>query len=147
MRKNNICFLILFFVFFIIDILIGNRTYFYFSLPFVITFGIFYTLNEYLLIGSLLVIDIFFALFIGEFTLPSLVGIYFASFISSKVRFPKVLQLSTIFSLLLLVILLISRNYKNSFNFIIESFVFSLLVSLIIWEIDTRCTKKLLVEK
>ena len=147
MRKNNIWFLVLFLVFFIFDILIGNRTYFYISLSFVIAFSVFYILNDYLLISSLLVIDIFFSLFICEFTLPSLAGIYFASFISSKIKFPKVLQFLIIFSLLFFVVLLISRNYENSLNFITESFAFSLLFSLIMWEIDTKCAKKIFVEK
>jgi hypothetical protein len=129
MKKNEFLNFLIFLVLLLFDIATNEDTNFLVSLTFLIV--IFLKYGSLLNIFYLLIIDCFFGKFIGFFTFPTLVGVLFFNFISSKIKVPIIIQAFGVYVFLFIFLFGLTQNLFYSIEFFVESLLLSVVLVFI----------------
>ncbi|GEM_PF-4396051 len=136
MRKNDIFTIVIYFVLLFFDIAVSNKIPFLFTVAFLVVALVSDFSNLYLNIALLLINDLIFGNFMGEYASLVVVGVFLYRSIFKRLKMPKIFGLLTVSILLFVGINISSKNLVVSFAFSCYNFLVSTVLLFIMYLIS-----------
>ncbi|MEF3245599.1 MAG: hypothetical protein K6343_06455 [Caldisericaceae bacterium] len=136
MRKNDIFTIVIYLVLLLFDIAISNKIPFLFTVSFLVVDLVIDFSNLYLNIALLLINDLIFGNFMGEYASLVVIGVFLYKSIFKRLKTPKIFGLLTVFILLFFGINISSKNLVVSFDFFFYNFLVSTVILFIMYLIS-----------
>lgn len=136
MRKNDIFTIVIYFVLLLFDIAISNKIPFLLTVSFLAVALVIDFSNLYLNLVLLLINDLFFGNFMGEYASLVVIGVFLYKSIFKRLKTPKIFGLLIVSILLFLGINISSKNLVSSFDFFFYNFLASTMFLFIMYLIS-----------